>query len=170
MMTANWHTYQILTKRSERLRDLLNGALEFATRSGHIWWGVSVENIRHGIPRIDHLRNTPAAMKFLSVEPLLEDIGSVDLTGIDWVIVGGESGIGARPMEKSWVNNLLAQCQAAGVPFFFKQWGGVQKKKHGRNLDGQTYDEFPLSPNGCVPDRERRGLMAGLLEKEFAKK
>ena len=168
MMKANWHTYQVLTKRSERLHRMLNGPLRFATGSQHIWWGVSVEDKKYGKPRIEHLRETCASVKFLSIEPLLEDLGHIDLSKISWVIVGGESGAGARPMDESWVNNLLVQCQSADVPFFFKQWGGVQKKKHGRQLNGQTYNEFPFSPTGTIPDRNRRRLMAGLLEQSFS--
>ena len=106
MRLANWHTYQILTKRSERLRDLLSTSLRDAAAEPHIWWGVSVENQRHGLPRVDHLRAAPATVRLLSVEPLLEDLGVVDLTGIDWVIVGGESGAGARPMNADWVRSL----------------------------------------------------------------
>ena len=143
MQIANWHTFQVLTKRSERMRDLLNTVLASVASESHIWWGVSVENRRHGLPRIDHLLETPAAVKFLSIEPLLEDLGNVDLTGIDWVIVGGESGAGARPMKYEWVAALRDQCAAAGVPFFFKQWGGVQKKRNGRTLDDKTHDEMP---------------------------
>jgi protein gp37 len=127
MMAANWHTYQVLTKRAYRMAHLLNGLLKFATATSHIWWGVSVEDVKHGKPRIEHLRNTPAEVKFLSVEPLLEDIGEVNLSGIDWVIVGGESGQGARPMKEAWVQNILGQCRSHNVPFFFKQWGGPQK-------------------------------------------
>src|SRR5947209_11665652 len=132
MVKANWHTYQVLTKRSERLRQMLNGNLRFAAASPHIWWGVSVEDIKHGKPRVGHLQDTPAAINFLSIEPLLEDLGTVDLSGIDWVIVGGESGPKARPMLEAWVTRVLNQCCQAHVPFFFKQWGGVQKKKNGR--------------------------------------
>ena len=133
MRLANWHTYQILTKRSERLRDLLSTSLRDAADERHIWWGVSVENRRHGLPRVDHLRATPAKMRFLSVEPLLEDLGTIDLEGISWVIVGGESGNGARPMEPTWVRTIRDQCETASVPFFFKQWGGVRKKRAGRD-------------------------------------
>ncbi len=136
MMAANWHTYQILTKRSERLRVMLNGTLRFAAESAHIWWGVSVEDIQYGVPRIDHLRQTSAKMKFLSIEPLLEDVGSINLLDIDWVIVGGESGTGARPIQESWVDSLLQQCRSADVPFFFKQWGGVQKRRMDENYMG----------------------------------
>ena len=141
--------------------------MRFAANEKHIWWGVSVENNKHGKPRIEHLQNSPAAIKFLSVEPLLEDLGELNLRKIDWVIVGGESGPGARPMEKSWVNGLLAQCKAAGVPFFFKQWGGVQKKRAGRKLDGKLYDEFPNAAYGPIPDRKQRLSMVEHLLTEF---
>jgi protein gp37 len=143
MQAANWHTFQVLTKRSERMRSLLQTKLSMAARKAHIWWGVSVENRKYGLPRIDQLRAAPATVRFLSIEPLLEDLGQVDLTGISWVIVGGESGPGARPMKKEWVISIRDQCHEQGVPFFFKQWGGVHKKQTGRELDGKTYDEFP---------------------------
>jgi protein gp37 len=123
---------------------------------------VTVENRRHGLPRIDALRRTGAAMKFLSIEPLLEDLGKFDLTGIDWVIVGGESGPGARPLQEKWVTSIQQQCAGFGVPFFFKQWGRVQKGKHGRELNGRTYDEFPRivvkSPRSL--DQKRKALEA----------
>jgi protein gp37 len=144
MMKGNWHQYQVLTKRSDRLRSLLNTKLRFATGSSHIWWGVSVEDRKHGLPRIDHLRDTPAMIKFLSVEPLLESLGEVSLLGIDWVIVGGESGWGARRLEEEWVQELLVKCQRHDVRFFFKQWGGTRKKLNGRLLNGRTYDELPI--------------------------
>jgi protein gp37 len=144
MMDGHWHQYQVLTKRSERLRTLLNSKLRFATESSHIWWGVSVENQKHGVPRIADLRATPASIKFLSVEPLLEDLGELNLTNIDWLIAGGESGKGARPMEEMWVQKLLAQCREQKVRFFFKQWGGVQKKAAGRMLNNRTYNELPI--------------------------
>ncbi len=150
MVAANWHTYQVLTKRSERLRNLLNSSLGFAAKAKHIWWGVSVENRKYGLPRIEHLRNAGAGIRFLSVEPLLEDVGKLDLKGIDWVIVGGESGPGARPMEKNWVVSVRDQCEREGVPFFFKQWGGVRKSVAGRKLDGKTYDEFPARVHNPV--------------------
>ena len=143
MVTANWHTYQVLTKRSDRLQKLLNNSLRFAANQEHIWWGVSVENCKYGLPRIENLQNTDATMRFLSVEPLLEDLGKFGLSGIDWVIVGGESGPGARPMKKEWVVSVRDRCRCEGVPFFFKQWGGVRKSAAGRKLDGKTYDEFP---------------------------
>lgn len=144
MAEANWHTYQVLTKRASRLRVALQGDLrEFAPLS-HIWWGVSVENKQHGLPRIEELRSAPASVRFLSVEPLLEDLGEIDLTGISWVIVGGESGPGARPMHPDWVRSIRDQCERASVSFFFKQWGGVRKHETGRNLDGNFHDQLPV--------------------------
>jgi protein gp37 len=143
MVAANWHTYQVLTKRSERLRSLLNGPLQFAALQPHIWWGVSVENRKYGLPRIEHLQQACAAVRFLSIEPLLEDLETLSLDGMNWAIVGGESGAGARPMKREWVLSIKAQCRRADVPFFFKQWGGVRKSLNGRRLDGRTYDEFP---------------------------
>ncbi len=164
MQAANWHTYQVLTKRSERLRDMLAGPIGHAAGQQHIWWGVSVENREHGLPRIDHLRAAPAKMRFLSIEPLIEDLGQVDFSGIDWVIVGGESGPGARPLEKEWVVSIRDQCQAAGIPFFFKQWGGVRKSKAGRHLDGQTYDERPAQSRNPIASSARRAALIGELE------
>lgn len=143
MEMADWHTYQVLTKRAERMRDLLKTSISFGASLKHVWWGVSVEDRKYGLPRIDVLRAAPAALRFLSIEPLLEDLGQIDLTGIGWVIVGGESGPGARPLDKSWVISIKEQCLAANVPFFFKQWGGVRKSEAGRLLDGRTFDEMP---------------------------
>jgi len=143
MMLARWHTYQVLTKRSARLRDLLCGELQFAATEPHIWWGVSVENRKQGVPRVGDLRTAPARVRFLSVEPLLEDLGTLELDKISWVIVGGESGSGARPMKREWVLAIRDQCRRAGVPFFFKQWGGVRKSAAGREIDGRTYSEYP---------------------------
>jgi protein gp37 len=156
MQRANWHTYQVLTKRSARLRQLLRTKLRTAAKASHIWWGVSVENRRVGLPRIRDLQQTTARMRFLSVEPLLEDLGRVPLSGLNWVIVGGESGPGARPIEKDWVVSIQRQCRVAGVPFFFKQWGGVRKAEAGRTLHGRTYDEFPSVVRSSPPDRNRR--------------
>jgi protein gp37 len=143
MQLANWHTYQVLTKRSERMRDLLGTKLKSAAQEPHIWWGVSVENRKQGLPRAEHLRAAPAAVRFLSIEPLLESLGGFDLSGVHWVIVGGESGPGARPIREPWVLEIRDQCVEEGVPFFFKQWGGKQKSRTGRELDGRTYDELP---------------------------
>lgn len=143
MELADWHTYQVLTKRADRMQQMLQGPLSFAAKLKHVWWGVSVEDKRFGVPRIESLRGSPASLRFLSVEPLIEDIGEIDLTGIGWVIVGGESGHGARPMREEWVRSIMQQCQRAEVPFFFKQWGGVRKSVAGRSLDGRTYDEMP---------------------------
>lgn len=154
MVTANWHTYQVLTKRSDRLQRLLNTSLSFAANAKHIWWGVSVENQKYGLPRIENLQNAGASIRFLSIEPLLEDLGRINLKGIDWVIVGGESGHGARPMKKEWVLSVRDQCRRERVPFFFKQWGGVRKKAAGRKLDGKTYDEFPERVHNPVRSAE----------------
>src|SRR5215469_15608155 len=160
MQMANWHTYQVLTKRADRMRDMLAGPLAFAAQDKHTWWGVSVEDRKHGLPRLEALRQAPAAMKFLSIEPLLEDLGDLDFDGINWVIVGGESGHGARPMDEAWVRNIKRQCDAAGVPFFFKQWGGVQKSKRGRKLGGETFDRMPDRVSGeLLPYRERQELI-----------
>ncbi len=143
MQLADWHIYQVLTKRPQRMCELLATKLSFASALKHIWWGVSVENRKHGVPRVDLLRAAPVAVRFLSIEPLLEDLGQLNLDGISWVIVGGESGPGARPMDPSWVIRIRQQCRTAGVPFFFKQWGGTRKAEAGRLLDGRTYDEMP---------------------------
>jgi protein gp37 len=156
MELADWHTYQVLTKRSERLRTLLQTSLRFAADLPHVWWGVSVENRRHGLPRIEDLRASPARVRFLSIEPLLEDLGPICLEGINWVIVGGESGRGARPMEVEWVLSIRDRCRAMQVPFFFKQWGGIQRVQAGRQLDGRTYDELPsLTGVLAASSRER---------------
>jgi len=125
------------------MSSLLSGRLQFAAQSSHIWWGVSVEDKKYGLPRIADLQRSPAKVRFLSIEPLLERLGSMNLTGIHWAIVGGESGHGARPLKHEWVTSIRDQCSDANVPFFFKQWGGVRKKTAGRLLDGHTYDEFP---------------------------
>jgi len=114
MMIAKWHTYQVLTKRSERLLELLNCKLQLAADAVHIWWGVSVEDRKYGLPRIRHLQDSPARIRFLSIEPLLEDLGKIDLSGVSWVIVGGESGPGARPMRKEWVTSIRDQCREQG--------------------------------------------------------
>ncbi len=156
MLLADWHTYQVLTKRARRMRELLGSRLRDAAEASQIWWGVSVENRRDGLPRIDELRASPARTRFLSIEPLLEDLGPLDLSGIHWVIAGGESGPGARPMQRDWVASIRDQCRAAGVPFFFKQWGGTRKAKAGRTLDGQTHDEKPPRSQHPAPDDVRR--------------
>ncbi len=156
MVEANWHTYQVLTKRSDRLQDLLSTKFRFASKQRHIWWGVSVEDKKYGLPRVEHLRATPAAVKFLSIEPLLEDLGHFDISGFDWAIIGGESGYGARPMKEAWVEKILKLCRKADVAFFFKQWGGVHKSKTGRLLHGRTYDEMPTLSAADIPLRKKR--------------
>ena len=142
MKRAHWHQFQVLTKRSERLAEL-SPYLEW---TDNIWMGVSVENEKYTF-RIDDLRKTGAKIKFLSVEPLIGPLPKINLKGINWVIVGGESGPGARPLEREWVISIRDQCLKAKVPFFFKQWGGVQKKKAGRLLDGRTWDQMPVDMN-----------------------
>ena len=170
MNLARWHTFQVLTKRSRRLRDLLNGRLKRFAGMPNIWWGVSVEDRRFGHPRIADLRGARAGVPFLSIEPLLEDLGSIDLRNIGWVIVGGESGAGARPMSEQWVTAIRSQCEQADVPFFFKQWGGVRKAEAGRLLEGRSWDGMPPSPV-VVPlapaDREAALLTVGELAKRW---
>ena len=141
MNEASWHRFQVLTKRSQRLAEL-GPYLEWGI---NIWIGVTVENL-DTMYRIDHLLSVQAHTRFLSCEPLLGPLPDLDLTGIDWVIVGGESGPGARPMEKEWVHEIREACLRYGVPFFFKQWGGANKRKAGRLLDGRTWDEMPEVP------------------------
>jgi protein gp37 len=140
MHQASWHQFQVLTKRSDRLQQI-DAGLRW---SPNVWLGVSVENDAY-VRRIDQLRQTGAKVKFLSLEPLLGALPALDLRGIDWVIVGGESGPGARPMRIEWVRDIRDQCHLAGVPFFFKQWGGTNRKKTGRLLDGRTWDEMPMA-------------------------
>lgn len=146
MEKACWHGFQVLTKRAERM------AAYFETNRtpDNVWIGVTVENTRHGLPRIDKLRRIDATVRFLSIEPLLEDLGDINLSGIDWVIVGGESGAAARPMDPAWVERVLEQCRSYQVPFFFKQWGrwgsdGIRrsKKANGRILRGRVWNEIP---------------------------
>jgi protein gp37 len=163
MLRSPWHTYQVLTKRSKRMARLLSGPLRDGARAINIWWGVSVEDRKYGVPRIDDLRQTPAKVRFLSIEPLLEDLGKIDLRAIEWVIVGGESGAGARKMEKEWVEAIRQACLMHGTQFFFKQWGGVQKAKYGRELDGRTYDGMPhLSSTEMPSVADRRRLLESL--------
>jgi protein gp37 len=140
MGRAHWHQYQVLTKRSERVLEL-SKQLAWMPQ---IWMGVSVENEDY-VERIDHLRKTGAHVKFLSLEPLLGPLRKLDLRGIDWAIVGGESGPGARSVDPEWVTEIRDQCVEAKVPFFFKQWGGVQKSRAGRTLEGRTWDEMPMN-------------------------
>jgi protein gp37 len=142
MRRAYWHTFQVLTKRAERLEEL-NSKIDWPE---NVWMGVSVETGKYTF-RIDHLRRTGAQVKFLSLEPLLGPLHDLNLDGIDWAIVGGESGPGARPLDPAWVTDIRDQCLRARVPFFFKQWGGTNKKKAGRLLEGRTWDEMPANMN-----------------------
>jgi len=140
MRRAYWHKFQVLTKRSDNLSELD----PLIAWPANVWMGVSVEDEEYTW-RIQDLKKSGARTKFLSIEPLLGPLLALDLSGIDWVIVGGESGPGARPIQRKWVVDIRRQCRQAGVPFFFKQWGGVNKKRTGRELDGRTYDEMPAS-------------------------
>lgn len=142
MERAPWHTFQVLTKRSSLMRDFLRRRYGSERGPGHIWFGVSVEDGTK-VSRIKHLRDAPAGVRFLSIEPLIGSMGKLDLTGIDWVIVGGESGPGARPMNPDWVRDIRDRCYAVGVAFFFKQWGGLRPKSGGRELDGREWNDFP---------------------------
>lgn len=142
MHRADWHQFQVLTKRSERLL-MLNNDIVWPS---NVWMGVSVETKKY-VFRIDHLRQTGAKIKFLSLEPLLGPLPQLDLNEIDWVIVGGESGPGARPIQQEWVLEIRDQCVDSGVPFFFKQWGGVNKKRNGRLLQGRSWDQLPVAMN-----------------------
>jgi protein gp37 len=142
MQRAHWHTFQVLTKRAERLEEL-SPKIDWPE---NIWMGVSVETEKYTF-RIDHLRRSGAQTKFLSLEPLLGPLHNLNLKGIDWAIVGGESGPGARPLDPAWVTDIRDQCVRTRVPFFFKQWGGINKKKAGRLLEGRTWDEMPTQMN-----------------------
>jgi protein gp37 len=145
MQHASWHTFQVLTKRSDRLLKL-NREIGWPD---NVWMGVSVENKQYTF-RIDHLRQTDAHIKFLSLEPLLGPLPQLNLRGIDWVIVGGESGPGARPVKEEWVVDIRDQCRRARIPFFFKQWGGFNKKRAGRFLQGRTWDQMPQLPQATI--------------------
>jgi protein gp37 len=157
MRRAGWHRFQVLTKRAERLAELSDRLVWPA----NVWMGVSVESSAY-VHRIAELRRTGAQVKFLSLEPLLGPLARLNLAGIDWAIVGGESGPKARPMAAEWVTEIRDQCRRAGVPFFFKQWGGVNKKRAGRQLEGRTWNEMPATASRNVSHDSR-----GLDEHEF---
>lgn len=142
MECADWHIFQVLTKRSSIMRRFVNRRYPDSLAPRHVWLGVSVED-RRSLSRLKHLRESNASVRFVSFEPLLEDLGEIELSGFHWVIVGGESGPGARPMNADWVRSLQRQCEKYNVAFFFKQWGGVNKKRTGRELDGRTWDAMP---------------------------
>lgn len=145
MERADWHVFQILTKRSSRMRQFVNQRYRGGAAPKHIWLGTSVENGTK-LSRIRHVRDMAATIRFVSVEPLIGPMGKMDLSGIHWVIVGGESGPRARPIEGHWVRDIRDQCLAAGVAFFFKQWGGIRPKSGGRLLDGVVWNQFPELP------------------------
>lgn len=149
MDLAPWHTFQVLTKRSSLMRDFLRRRYPSSHGPQHIWFGVSVEDGSKK-SRIRHLQDAPAGVRFLSIEPLIGPMGRLDLKGIDWVIVGGESGPGARPMNPEWVREVRDQCIECGVQFFFKQWGGLRPKSGGRELDGREWSQFPYPSDPCA--------------------
>jgi protein gp37 len=142
MEAANWHTYQVLTKRSTLLRKFVNERYEHSAAPAHIWLGVSVED-RAALSRVEHLRQARASVRFLSVEPLLDSVGTMNLEGIHWVIAGGESGYGFRPVKAEWIREVRDQCVERGIPFFFKQWGGRFPKAGGNELDGRVWNQYP---------------------------
>ena len=144
MEDAHWHTYQVLTKRSSLMRDYLAARYAGGVAPAHIWCGVSVED-RSATARLRHLQESRATIRFLSIEPLLGPVGRIDLNGISWVIAGGESGPGARPLDPTWVREIRDQCIAQGIAFFFKQWGGTRPKSGGRQLDGREWSQFPAT-------------------------
>jgi protein gp37 len=145
MERADWHIYQVLTKRSSLLQKFINARYKARRAPAHMWFGVSVEH-QQATSRIAHLQKAKAAVRFLSIEPLIGSVGKINLTGIHWVIVGGESGPRARPMDPRWVIDIRNQCLAADVPFFFKQWGGRSPKAGGRLLEGKEWNQFPPPP------------------------
>ena len=145
MELADWHVFQVLTKRSSLMRDYLRGRYGDSVVPSHIWCGVSVED-REALVRVRHLQESPVVLRFLSMEPLLGPIGEFDVSGISWVIVGGESGPGARPIEESWVCEVRDMCEGSGIPFFFKQWGGLRPKSGGRILKGLEHNGMPMVP------------------------
>jgi protein gp37 len=149
MEQANWHTFQVLTKRSSRLRNFINERFNNRVAPQHIWLGTSIED-RAALVRLDHIRETRASIRFLSIEPLLEGLGQVNLKDIHWVIVGGESGPNSRAMRLEWVQEIRDQCIEAGVPFFFKQWGGLRPKSGGNSLEGRTWLQYPHVAATCL--------------------
>ena len=147
MEAAHWHVFQVLTKRSSSMRDYLRSRYGEERGPSHIWCGVSIEDAQ-ARGRVDHLRTAQAGIRFLSIEPLIGPVGAIDLSGIDWVIVGGESGPGARPIFLEWAREVRDQCLEQEVAFFFKQWGGFRPKSGGRELDGREWSEFPILKAG----------------------
>ena len=166
METADWHIFQILTKRSSLMRDYLSIRYGSNLAPQHIWCGVSVED-KQATARIQHLRDSPTSIRFLSIEPLLGPVGDIELDGISWVIVGGESGPKCRPVEESWIIDIRNLCERNGIPFFFKQWGGRTPKAGGRLLEGKEHDDLPVYLNPNPP--KSRGISAGAWVKDAAR-
>lgn len=172
MQAAPWHIYQVLTKRSDRMRRMLRNDPSFreAAAAKHIWWGVSAEDHKHGAPRIRNLLAANAATPWVSFEPLLEDMSDVPLDGIKWAVVGGESGWKFRPLVEEHARNMRDRCEALGIPFLFKQWGGLPKEKSRRILDGRTYDEYPEETHCPVIGRKERHALIERFSEEFREK
>lgn len=167
MIAADWHVFQVLTKRADRMQQFVSKHFPSLHRYGHIWLGTSVENKNHGLPRIKHLQATPAAIRFLSVEPLLENLGRIPLRLIHWVIVGGESGRAPREMKPEWARSVRDQCLKKDVRFFFKQWGGKNKKARGRLLDDVYHNDFPdvdVKPADIESKRRALAVIISLLD------
>lgn len=158
MERADWHVYQVLTKRSSLMQKFINARYKDRAVPRHIWLGVSVENAQ-ATSRVAHLRKANAAVRFLSIEPLISPVGKIDLTNIHWVIVGGESGYRARPMKPEWALDIRDQCIKAGVAFFFKQWGGRSPKAAGRLLEGKEWNQFPKRLSSRVTQREAQASL-----------
>jgi protein gp37 len=159
MEQANWHTFQVLTKRSSLLRNFVRDRYKDGKVPSHIWLGVSVEDGTKK-SRIRHLQEAPITTRFLSIEPLIGPVGEIDLTGIDWVIVGGESGPKARFMDPAWVREIRDQCRTKKIAFFFKQWGGFRPKSGGRKLDGREWNQFPRPAKAATAQKTPEGALA----------
>lgn len=172
MALVDWHIYEVLTKRPDRMQRMMTNELQFAANLEHIWCGTTVENKEHGLPRLNSLRNSDVSTRFLSCDPLLEDLGTVNLEGIGWVIVGGETRAGARPMKKEWVLSLRDQCAAANVPFFFRQWGDLPKNQYVwvQEIEGKEYKEVPSRPSPETPGFAGRAVIRAALRESFYSK
>lgn len=168
MVVARWHTFQVLTKRPARMERMVRSQLAFAAQADNIWWGVTVEDRKHGLPRLRVLQRMGVYLRFLSVEPLLEDLGEIDLGGIGWVICGGESGTAYRPMEREWAERLFFQCQRAEIPFFLKQWGGPLPRKGGHEWMGRReHREVPMLRRYPKPDRAKVAALKRELNEKY---
>lgn len=167
MQAASWHIFVVLTKRSQRMRDLLNTQMQWAAQLRNVWWGVTAEDRKSGLPRLQDLRETQASMRWVSLEPLLEDMGQLDLSYLSWVVCGGESGPDSRDMQENWVRSIRDQCMEARVPFLFKQFGGVRRRKRGCELDGKRHENYPPEIRTSTPSESIRQELWREFEAEF---